>query len=132
MSHPEFWIRLGGVYFLAFAIFHVLFWRLFDWPTRLAGLDRINRGIMQTLNVCLTFLLFLTGFLLLIYTAEVRHTGLGRALLAGCGLFWLMRAALQWLWFPLQPALSRGLLLVFIAGAGIFFTPLLLMIGGIH
>jgi len=132
MINPEFWIRLGGIYFLLFGVFHLTFWRLFEWPVRLAGIDRINRGIMQTLNVCLTFLFFLAGILLLFYTTEVRHTGLGRTLLAGSGLFWLTRAILQLLWFPLRPALSRGLLILFVAGAGIFFTPLILMISGIH
>jgi hypothetical protein len=45
----------GGCFHLAFAIFHCGFWKLFGWTRELPKLNRINRGVMQILNLCLTF-----------------------------------------------------------------------------
>jgi len=44
----------GSIYNLLFAIFHILFWKIFR-KTQLNKLDFLNRGIMQVLNLCLTF-----------------------------------------------------------------------------
>jgi len=39
----------AGLFDLALAVFHMLFWRLFGWPGRLAALDPVNRGLVPVL-----------------------------------------------------------------------------------
>jgi hypothetical protein len=48
-------LMLAAVLDLAFAAFHLGFWRLFGWPARLKGSGNLNAAITQTLNVMLTF-----------------------------------------------------------------------------
>ena len=38
-------LLLCALHSLAFAAFHLGFWRLFDWPRSLAGTTRANRAI---------------------------------------------------------------------------------------
>lgn len=56
-------ILLGGFYNLGFAIFHLMFWRLFRWKRDLSSLTFINRSVMQILNLCLTFVFLLMAYI---------------------------------------------------------------------
>lgn len=55
-------IIIGGIYCLAFAFFHLAFWRLFDWKSELPKLNSINRGVLQVLNIRLTYVFFVIAF----------------------------------------------------------------------
>jgi hypothetical protein len=43
-------IFLCGLYSVALAIFHILFWNIFDWKNDLQKLNYANRAIIQILN----------------------------------------------------------------------------------
>ena len=49
------WILAAGVFNLALAAFHLLFWRLFGWPESLAATGVVNRGVTQILNLALAW-----------------------------------------------------------------------------
>ena len=51
---------LCALHSAALGVFHLCFWRLFDWKRALAKLDRPNRAIMQILNLRLAFVFFAT------------------------------------------------------------------------
>jgi hypothetical protein len=120
MSHSfSTFVVLAGIFNLAFALFHMAFWRLFQWPASLGSMGHINRGILYVLNLALTAIFILTGVLLLVYPDDVENTGLGLALLWGLTLFWLARAAVQPAVFGLKRRLSIVLFLVFLFGAGV-------------
>jgi hypothetical protein len=112
-------VVIAGIFNLAFALFHMAFWRLFQWPVSLGSMGHINRGILYVLNMALTAFFILAGVLLLAYTNDVETTGLGFALLWGLALFWLARAAVQPPVFGLKRPLSIVLFLVFLFGAGV-------------
>jgi len=88
-------IRLGGLFNVAFAVFHVLFWRLFDWKRDLASLTFTNRQVMQILNLCLTFAFLMFAYVSFFHTAELLGTGLERALLLLIPVFWLLHAVVR-------------------------------------
>ncbi len=92
-------IRLGGIACLGWLLFHLFFWRLFDWKSQLPRLGFINRGVMQVLNLCLSFVFVIFAYLSLAHTREMISTPLGHALLASIGIFWLLRLAEQWIFF---------------------------------
>ena len=46
---------LAGATDLGFALFHAMFWRLFNWPGRLPASGTVNSAITQTLNVVLIY-----------------------------------------------------------------------------
>ena len=119
-------VILGGFFNLAFALFHVCFWRLFRWKRTLASLNRINRAVMQVLNLCLTFVFLIFGYLLIAHSEELLATGLGRALLGLISVFWLLRALQQVVFFGLKSKLSIAFLMIFLTGGLIHLYPLVL------
>jgi len=109
-------LMAAGLINLAFALFHLFFWRLFNWAQELARLNFANRGIMQVLNICLTYVFAVVAALLLLFPLKVAGTELGRLLLLAASGFWLLRAILQPIFFGLRHPLSVTLFGVFILG----------------
>jgi hypothetical protein len=101
---------LAGAFNLGFALFHLAFWRLFDWHEDLASLRPVNRAIVPVMNLALTFLLAGAGIALWIEPTSTLLT-------AGMGLFWCFRALLQPLYFGLRHPLSLLMFALFMAGA---------------
>lgn len=117
-------VQIGGVYVLAFAVFHIAFWKLFDWKNELPKLKSVNRGIMQVLNIRLTYVFIVVGFISLFLTDELLTTTLGRVILGAVSLFALMRAIEQLIFWRIE---TRGLVMfvVILVGAVIYGVPLI-------
>ena len=111
------WILAAGVFNLALAAFHLLFWRLFSWPGTLAASGTVNRGVTQILNLALTYLFGLAAIICFLFPADIVGTALGRFWLLAMAGFWLARAAIQPSFFGLRHVLSLTLFGVFIVGA---------------
>lgn len=118
-------IYLGGVYCLVFAIFHLAFWKLFDWKTELPKLNSINRGVMQVLNLRLTYVFLVVAFLTFFFADDLIHTKLGNVILASVSIFALMRAIEQLIFWKVEKV-GAAFLVIFLFGAGIFAAPLIL------
>ena len=118
-------ILLGGFYNLGFAIFHLMFWRLFRWKRDLSSLTFINRSVMQILNLCLTFVFLLMAYISFFNTSELIQTNLGKALLVGFSLFWFLRMIEQIIFFGIRNLISIALTLVFLFGCVIYLIPLI-------
>ena len=104
-------IHAGGAFNLAFAVLHAFFWQLFDWERDLASLTKVNRAVMQILNLCLTFVFLAFAYLSFVHAEELQATRLGNALLALMAFFWLLRAIEQAAFFGLRHRLSSALFL---------------------
>ena len=99
---------LAGMLDLGFAVFHMLFWRLFGWPERLEASGRTNAAITQTMNIMLTLVFVLYGGWLI----HAGWTGIpagNHVLLCGVA-FGLLRSCLQPLMFGLQTGASNAFL----------------------
>lgn len=120
-------LLIGAIYNLAFIVFHLLFWRLFDWENDLASLTTTNRAIMQVMNLSLTFAFITFGSLSLLFPQQMADTELGRALTGMIATFWLLRAFEQVIYFKLKHWLSRLFTLVFLVGAGLYGLVLISM-----
>ena len=110
---------------LGFVVFHLAFWRLFDWGRELAKLNRINRAVMQILNLRLTYVFALFAAMQLIFPDVLLSTPAGRFLLAGMALFWAMRAVEQIVFFGLRHRASFAIFLLFLLMTGLHAIPLL-------
>ncbi len=88
-----------SVYYLAFAIFHIGFWRLFNWTIELKKLSFTNRAVMQILNLRIIFMCFLMAFIYFKFPQELMSSALGKTLLIGMGLFWAGRTVEQFVFF---------------------------------
>jgi hypothetical protein len=118
-------ILIGGFYNLGFAIFHLMFWRLFRWKRDLSSLTFINRSVMQILNLCLMFVFLLMAYISFFNTSELIQTNLGKALLVGFSLFWFLRMIEQIIFFGIRNLISIALTLVFLFGCVIYLIPLI-------
>ncbi len=116
-------LKIGSLYNLAFAIFHLLFWKIFKWDIELSKISFLNRAVMQVLNLCLTFCFLLFSYISFFHTSELLTTGLGHVVLMGIAIFWLLRAIEQVIFFKLKHWGSIIMLLTFIAGALIYAIP---------
>jgi len=118
-------IIIGGFYCLAFAIFHLAFWKLFDWKRELPKLNAVNRGVMQVLNLRLTYIFLVFASLSFFFNSDLLTTNLGKTILAAISLFWLMRAIEQPIFWKFNDAISVAFFVIFLTGAIIFAVPLL-------
>jgi uncharacterized protein len=114
-------LELGGYYCFAFALFHILFWKIFRWRQDLQQLTPINRGVMQILNLRLIYVLLFFGFISIRFQHELLFTSFGEFIVITIALFWFLRAVEQVLFFGLKNAASITLFIVFLIG-GTFYT----------
>lgn len=122
----NFLVYLCGIYSLGFAIFHVFFWRLFDWRNDLKKLSVANRAILQISNIRLIYILLLVAFLCFLFPTELTTSALGKTFLAGMSLFWFGRTIEQFIFLRVNKTFVHVLTILFVIGTILFALPLLL------
>ena len=118
-------LSIAGYYCIAFAVFHLLFWKIFYWKTDLQRLTPVNRAIMQVLNLCLTFVFLFIGIALILFQPDFLGTKLGTFILMSMATFWFLRATEQVIFFGLKSITSSVFLSVFLIGSILFLLPVL-------
>lgn len=126
MQETKMLVVAGGVFNLAFAVFHLFFWQIFAWKRELAKLSFINRAIVQVLNLCLTFAFAMFSYLSFFHSQELVTTALGRAILALVAIFWLLRAAYQVIFFKMRHWVSLAFLAAFLGGSALYAAALVM------
>jgi len=119
----EILIKAGGVFSICFVIFHLLFWKIFNWSEDLQSLSFLNRAIMQVINLSLTFVFAIFAYLSLAHSEELLQSPLGHSLLVLIALFWLLRAVEQVVFFKLKHWGSVVFLVVFLSGSLLYGIP---------
>lgn len=99
-------IQIVGGLLLVLAIIHVIFPRYFNWREELAGLQLINRQMMQVHTFFIALTVGLIGLLCLTSAPEIVGTPLGRKLALGLAVFWGLRWCFQF--FVYSPDLWKG------------------------
>lgn len=117
-----------GLHSLGFALFHLAFWKLFDWPRALQSTNAATRAVTQILNLRLIYVFLGVAALCFLLPQELLGTRLGHALLAGMSLFWVGRTVEQFVFLRIDHPLVHGLTALFVAGAVLFALPL--FVGG--
>jgi len=115
----------GGIYTVVLIIFHVMFWRIFNWPETLKTLNYVNKATMQVLNISITFIFCIFAYLSFAHTQELLNTPLGRTLLILISGLWLFRAAQQLVFYKLRHKASVGLALYFLLGSVLYGIPVI-------
>jgi hypothetical protein len=114
------WIYAAAGYNVALAVFHLGFWRLFRWNEELTKLHPVNRGVVQVMNLMLAFLFLMLAAVQVLNAAELTATPLGRLLMAGLTLAWVLRAILQPIfWRAVPKATNAAFICLFMLGAGL-------------
>jgi hypothetical protein len=118
-------IKLGGVYNISLVVFHLLFWRIFNWKEDLRSLSFLNRAIMQVVNLSLTIVFIIFAYISLVHTNDLLSTSLGKSLLTFMALFWFARSAMQIIFFKLNHWGSIAFLGYFLAGGLLYGVPVI-------
>ena len=116
-------IKAGGLFNIGLALFHLSFWRLFDWHNELKNISTLNSAVMQVLNISLTLVFVIFAYISLAHNQALLGTPLGHSLLVLMALFWLARSIQQIVFFGLGHPLSWLFLLVFITGFALYAIP---------
>ena len=122
---PDVPLLLCALHSFGFAVFHLAFWKLFDWKRELARVGLPTRAITQILNLRLVYVFLGAGTMCLLFPAELRGTPLGRALLWFMVLFWLGRTIEQFVFLRINRPMVHALTVLFVLGAALFAWPLL-------
>ena len=117
-------IFLCGLYNIGFALFHIGFWRIFNWKKDLQKLNFANKAIMQIFNVQGIYYFFSVAFICFYYPNELQKTSLGRVFLITNALFWVVRAINQVIFLPMNNRVVNLLTIIFILGIVLFAMPL--------
>lgn len=126
MTTGEVIISLCGVYSLALAIFHCMFWRLFNWKNELKRMSVANRAIIQIANIRLIYFFLFVAFSCFFYAEELNETKLGHVFLAGLSVFWLGRTVEQFIFLKIKSNMVNFLTFLFAVGTLLFALPLLI------
>lgn len=100
----------GGLSFL-FTIFHLAFWKLFNWDVELNNLSTVNSNIMQMLNIGSAVILFSLGFLLLFKRKEIMDSKLGKYILIIIAGFYFARLVMEFV-FPEGELMFGAILMI--------------------
>ncbi len=119
-------IIIGGIFTVTLIIFHLLFWRLFNWPESLQGTNYVNRATIQVLNISITFIFVIFAYISFAHTQELLTTPLGRTLLFLISSLWLFRTLQQIIFYKFRHPASIGLTLFFLTGAFLYGLPLII------
>jgi hypothetical protein len=114
---------IGGIYNLAFLVFHVFFWNIFRWKADLKSLTDTNRYIMQILNLRLIYVFLVFAAASFCFPESLLSTGFGKFFLISISLFWLGRAIEQVVFFGLKNGVSVALFVIFIIGGILYLVP---------
>lgn len=114
---------LGGIYHVGLIVFHVSFWRIFNWPETIDSLNSVNKSTIQVLNISITFIFLIFAYISFFHTNELIGTSLGKSILVFLSILWFFRAAQQVYFYKLKHRLSVFLSIYFAIGGIIYGIP---------
>ncbi len=95
---------LGGIINILLGVFHLLFWKIYNWAVVLQCLPAITQGVVIVINITLAMAVFIFGYLSIFHYRELTETKIGRAMLLSISLLYFTRAITGAIFFPLSLA----------------------------
>ena len=117
-------IQLGGWFNLLLCLFHLGFWKIWDWPASLAGISGNQKAIMQVMNLHLSIALLLFAYVSIVHSQAMVSTSLGKVVLGFIAAFYLIRAINQLLFWQWDHPKSIGIAVVCVLVSLLYFIPL--------
>ena len=120
LNNPENLLKIGAIFHILFALFHLLFWKLFDWVQDLKKLSHINKSVMQILNLRLIFVFLIFAYISYFNTTEMLTSKLGQTMTLAIALFWGFRSVEQIVYFGVKKFASNLLFILFLSGTFLY------------
>jgi hypothetical protein len=116
-------LYLCGIYNLVLVVFHVLFWKVFNWKKTLDKSTKANKAVTQIMNIQLIYLFLFMAIIYLFYTKELIQSKIGNAILLGYAGFWIVRFFQQFLFLKQKGTFVIALTFLFFVGALLHLIP---------
>jgi len=104
---------IGGIINFLLVLFHLSFWKIFNWSESLSCLNFMDRAVMQTLNVHIAFVVLFFSVVSIFYFKELLSTGLGKLILISISGFYFLRSLNQIIFFDITDITS---IVIFMGG----------------
>jgi hypothetical protein len=118
-------IRIGGGLNILFLLFHLAFYRMFDWKNSLACLSKDNWCIFHAFNVICNTLFLMFVLVSFIQTEKLVTELNGRRILFFISFFYFLRIALEFILWGNQGFGSLVIVVICLAPAILYGIPLL-------
>lgn len=121
----KYYLIIGGILNVLLALFHFMFWSIFDWPNTIKCLSNENQGILEVTNIHLAITILFFGYISIFKWKELLYTHLGKLTLLFISFFYFLRFINEFLFWEIDTAsfISAGLTLIFVY---LYFIPLIL------
>ena len=83
-----------GILNLLLGVFHLFFWKIFDWPQGLLSISIDNRAIIQIGTVQMMLLLLFFGYVSIAHWKDLFLTRIGKSISLFMAIFYLTRILL--------------------------------------
>jgi len=115
---------IGGIINVMMVLFHLSFWKIFNWSESLKCLNFMDRGIIQVLNVHVAFAVLVFAVVSIFYYKELISTKLGKIMLISISVYYFLRAANQLIFFDITELSSIIIFIGCIIIGAIYLVPL--------
>lgn len=115
---------IGGIINVMMVLFHLSFWKIFNWSENLKCLNFMDRGIIQVLNVHVAFAVLVFAVVSIFYYKELISTKLGKIMLISISVYYFLRAANQLIFFDITVRSSTIIFIGCIIIGAIYLVPL--------
>lgn len=119
-------LYICGTYNIAFVIFHILFWKIFNWKDTLEKGAKSTKAVIQIINIQLIYLFAIMAYIYIFYTDLLMDTKIGKLILIAYAGFWILRFVQQFVFLKIKGKFVVILTLIFLFGAIIHLLPILL------
>jgi hypothetical protein len=119
-------LLIGGIINLVFSLLHLALGKVLNWDETLSCLTIDNRATVYTLNTHLAFTCLVFAYLSLFYRKDMLKAGIGRAVTAAIGLFWILRAVNQVVYIGLSAPDTPFWVILCLAVSLLYVLPTLL------
>jgi hypothetical protein len=125
MKNNIIFLRIAGSISLLFMLFHLAFYRLFNWEHSLECLSQSDRSILITYHYISILILGFMGIVPLLQTKTLLNSPLKYSVLTMFGLFYLIRIVTEFTLFGLNKISSPIILIMCILPMILYILPLL-------
>ena len=125
MRKERIFIRIAGSITVLFALFHLMFYWMFNWKTALKCLDLNNFAIFHTFNVIMDIMFILFAVLSLFFTSKLITETTGKIWLLFMSSVYVVRIICEFLLWGFNWAQSPVIILLCVIPTVLYMIPAL-------
>jgi hypothetical protein len=126
----ELLLKIGGIFHLVCALFHIVFPKMFNWNENLSELSAkkslIIKQNLHIMNICLLLFWLIFAIVPFFFSSELLTTSIGKMILILIITFWIIRIFIfQPIFVGIKTKESWQMIIFFLVGFIFFIIPCL-------